>query len=116
MNNEELKEYESIEENNEDINSILIKRFKFRVSALKNYKVSEEIVICDNYEFDLNSLSHTDSLIKIAIVKDNIDNWLNSENIVNYDFIFTINDNYIDLLKKFNENVFFTASFSNGCM
>ena len=103
---DELYDYESIENISNDLNSILIKKFKLRFSVKKDNDFSNEIIVSDYFDFDLNKLGDIDSLIKIAIVKHDIQNWLNSENLSNYDFIFTINEEYSDLLKNFNKNVF----------
>ena len=98
---DELKDYESVEYDR----IILIKKFKLRVS-IKNKDFSDEIIICDDYEFDLNNLKDTDSLIKIAMVKDNLDNWICSKKFDDYDYIFTSKEEYAEDLKNVVLNVF----------
>ena len=102
----ELKKYESLEEDGKNKISILIERFKLRISIIKNIKLSNEIIISDDFEFDINKLSHTNSLIKIAIIRENLKNWLNADNLENYDIILTNNKKYMDSLKKVNKNTF----------
>ena len=97
----DLKDYESIEKTEKDRIQILIKKFKLRITFAKRKKMSREIIICDDYEFDLNSLNHTNSLIKIAFIKNNPDEWLNCGNLNNYDFIFTLNEYYNMFKEKY---------------
>ena len=92
-----LKDYESIEKLNDNVNIVLIQKFKLRLSFMKNSNFSKNIMICDDYNFDFTKLSHKNSLIKIALIKNNIDNWLNS-NLNEYDYIFTLNEYF----KEFN--------------
>lgn len=103
---DELKKYESIENDTKNKISILIKKFKLRVSILKNIKFSNEIVISDDFEFDVTNLSHAGSLIKIAIVSENLENWMNNENLKNYDVVFTNNKKFQDSLKEVSNKVF----------
>lgn len=98
---DELRNYESIEKLDKNHASVLIKKFKLRVSIDKNNDFSDEIIISDIYDFDLDNLSHEESLIKIAIVKDNADLWINNGKLDKYDFIFTIQE-YSDYLKENN--------------
>lgn len=102
----ELKKYESIENDTKNKISILIKKFKLRVSILKNIKFSNEIVVSDDFEFDVTNLSHAGSLIKIAIVNENLENWLNCGNLKNYDVVFTNNKKFQDSLKEVSNKVF----------
>ena len=94
---DELRNYESIENDN----NVLIKKFKLRISLNKTQKFSDEFIVCDTVEFNCKELKNFDSIIKIAIIKEDIETWLNSENIYNYDFIFTIDDYYDELKKSF---------------
>ena len=100
---DELKDYEEIEKNR---SSVLIKKFKLRVSVRENINFSNDIIVSENYMFDFVNLNHIDSLIKIAIVVDNIDNWIESGNLKDYDFVFTTNDDFLNSLKENHENVF----------
>ena len=49
---DELMDYEK----NETDYSILIKKFKFRVSIENNYNFSNDIIVCDDFNFDINTL------------------------------------------------------------
>ena len=106
VNVNELKKYESMDEFDNNKIVILIKKFKLRVSVFKVNNFSKEVVICDAFDFDFKKLSHYNSLIKIAIINDNLQDWLNNENISNYDIIFTTEKEYIDSLKKIKNNVY----------
>lgn len=103
---DELQNYEAIEENTKNKIAVLIKKFKLRISIIKNRKFSDEMIISDDCEFEVSHLRHTDSLIKIAIVKDNLDSWLNGGKLNEYDMIFTTEKDYMDSLKNVNKNVF----------
>ena len=92
-----LKDYESIDESKDNLISILIKKFKLKISFTKNSTFSNKIIISDTYDLDIDKLNHTDSLIKIAIIKDNCQEWLDSANLNDYDYIFS--------LKKFHEKL-----------
>ncbi len=92
-----MKDYETIEKATDSLISILIKRFKLRVSLVKKGDFSSDIVICDEYHIDPCCLNNADSLIKIAIVKDNFNQWLDSKNLTHYDYIFTSKDCSIKL-------------------
>lgn len=100
-NSDELRYYETIEKDNY---SVLIKKFKLRVSVRNNEYFSDDIIVSDDCMFDFNNLNHTDSMIKIALVHDNVDNWIKSIN--DYDFVFTCNKEDRDLLKKHHSQVF----------
>jgi hypothetical protein len=76
---------------------ILIKRFKLRIYFNKNNDISNQIVVSDDYTFNPNILNHSDSLIKIAIITDNCDNWLNSNKLGTYDYIFSLTTYHDDL-------------------
>ena len=102
VNPDELKYYESIEKTGKNNASVLIKKFKFRVTAMTNSNFSNEIIVSDYHDFDFDVLHHTDYLIKIALVKDNVDEWINSANLNNYDYIFTTEDESRKLLKENN--------------
>ena len=91
VNPQNLKDYETIEKNTDDLISVFIKKFKLRISFKKSDNFSREIVICDDYEFNPDGLNHSDDLIKIAIVKDNSDKWINS-NLNVYNYIFVIDE------------------------
>lgn len=106
IDSDELKKYESIENDTKNKISILIKKFKLRVSILKNIKFSNEIVVSDDFEFDVTNLSHAGSLIKIAIVNENLENWMNCGNLKNYDVVFTNNKKFQDSLKEVSNKVF----------
>ena len=107
IDTKELQYYEKIENNNDNFISILIKKFKLRISIEKIDNFSKDIIISDFQDFDINNIVHTNSLIKIAIVKDNIDKWVKSGNLSDYNFIFTFNKDYLKLLKDYTNNVFF---------
>ena len=102
VNPEELQYYESVEETAKNKESILIKKFKFRITVRKNSDFSKEMIISDDYDFDVNILHHVKYLIKVAMVKDNADKWIAGQNLKDYDFIFTTNKEAMDLLKKSN--------------
>ena len=99
---DELMDYEK----NETDYSILIKKFKFRVSIENNYNFSNDIIVCDDFNFDINTLKHADSLIKIALVKGDVSSWIKSGTLNNYDIIFTINKENQDLIKESFSEVF----------
>ena len=99
-----LKDYESIEESGDVSISILIKKFKLRISFRKSPDFSNKIIISDDYDFNPNFLHHADSIIKIAIVKNNIDEWINSKNFNHYDYIFILGEYFNDFIK--NKNIF----------
>lgn len=92
---EELNDYESVDKLTDKLITILIKRFKLRISFRKSGNFSRHIFICDDYNFDPDILKYDDS-IKIAIVKDNLDKW---SNLSNYDYIFTLKEH----VKELNE-------------
>ena len=94
VDSHELQDYEEIEKLTENLIIVLIEKFKFRISFRKNANFSNEIIICDHYDFDPNRLKHEDSLIKIAIVKDNFDKWTN---LSDYDYIFTLKEQLSEL-------------------
>ena len=87
-----LKDYESIEKSTDNLIVILIKKFKLRLSFRKSSDFSNHIFICDDCDFDSTVLK--DDAIKIAIVKDN---WNKLENLMNYDYIFTLKENVKEL-------------------
>ena len=93
-----LKDYESIENISSNLITILIKKFKLRISFKKINNFSTDIVICDDYKFNPNILNHSDNILKIAIIKNNFDDWIKSD-LNQYDYIFTIKE-YHDDLKK----------------
>lgn len=99
---DELRNYEYLENDK----SILIKKFKIRVSIIETMEFSNCIIASDDYMFDLANLYHSNSFIKIAIIKDNLDDWLNSENLNYYDFIFTDNVEYKKVLREHYSPVF----------
>ena len=94
-----LKDYESIEQIKDNLISVLIKRFKLRLSFMKNFNFSSDIFISEEYDFDPSKLHHSDYMIKIAIIKKDYDKWNNS-NLNEYDYIFTLKENYDDLKKN----------------
>lgn len=94
VDSHELQDYEEIEKLTKNLIIVLIEKFKFRISFRKNANFSNEIIICDHYDFDPNRLKHEDSLIKIAIVKDNFDKWTN---LSDYDYIFTLKEQLSEL-------------------
>ena len=94
VDSHELQDYEEIEKLTENLIIVFIEKFKFRISFRKNANFSNEILICDHYDFDPNRLKHEDSLIKIAIVKDNFDKWTN---LSDYDYIFTLKEQLSEL-------------------
>lgn len=98
-----MRDYEEIEKGNA---SVLIKKFKFRVSIEKNNSFSNDIIVSDDYMFDFINLNHTGSFIKIAIVHDNVNKWIESGHLKEYDFIFTVSKEYRKLLKEKYKNVF----------
>ena len=83
-----LKDYESIEKSAKNLITILIKKFKLRFSFRKEDDFSGNIIISDDYEFDPNLISHSEYLIKIAIINEDYDKWAKSEYLKDYDFIF----------------------------
>lgn len=95
-----LKDYESFEKSTDENIEILIKKFKLRISFIQSNKFSKEIIISDDYGFNPNLLPHSDSIIKIAIVKDNPEEWINNSNLTGYDYIFTLTENYKELIKN----------------
>lgn len=99
---DELQDYESVEADN----IVLIKKFKLRITVKNDLESSNEIVASDDYDFDFNNLSHSDSLIKIAIVRDNLNEWINSGKLAVCDYVFTTNKEYIKELKMTNDEVF----------
>lgn len=106
VDSNELKQYESLDSISKDKIIVLIKKFKLRISLVKNFKFSRDIIISDDCNFDVDKLGHVDSLIKIAVIKDDLENWLKSNNLNKYDFIFTIDKKYKDYLKQVNSNIF----------
>ena len=99
VDSQELKDYEKIEKSTKDLMLIFIKKFKFRLSFRKNVNFSKDIIISDNYDFNPEILNHDELMIKIAIVKDNLDKWTN---LSNYDYIFTFKEN-INELKEYDD-------------
>ena len=98
---QELKDYEDVEDFTTEFIQIFIKKFKFRLSFKKSSSFSKQIIICDDYDFNPEILKHDWSIVKIAIVKDNIDKWIYLEN---FDYIFTFKENKNEL--KQYEGVF----------
>ena len=96
---ENLKFYETVEKENKNLITLLIKKFKLRVSFIKKDEFSNEVIISEEYNVDPDLLPHSDSLIKIAVVKDNADKWIDS-NLEKYDYIFASENNY----KYINKN------------
>ena len=92
-----LKNYESIDYVNKKVMVILIKRFKLRISFSRTSNFSNEFIISDDYDFNPTLLNFSSNLLKIAVVKNNIDKWMNSKNLYNYDYIFAIEDYVNDL-------------------
>ena len=99
VDSQELNDYEKIEKSTKDLMLIFIKKFKFRLSFRKNVNFSKEIIISDDYDFNPEILKHDELMIKIAIVKDNLDKWTN---LSNYDYIFTFKEN-INELKEYDD-------------
>ena len=98
----DLKWYESIEKIDNDKLQIIIKKFKFRITFAKRNNMSDDIIISDDFEFDLNRLNHMNSMLKIAIIKDNCQKWLKSGNLDNYDYIFASDEYYDTVKEKYN--------------
>ena len=98
VDNKELKQYEEIEKFTNDLIVILIKKFKLRLSFRENSDYSKEIIFSDDYNFQPNMLKNCESIIKIAIVKDNWDKWIH---LSNYDYIFTFKE-HINKLKQYD--------------
>ena len=98
---QELKDYEHVEDFTSELILIFIKKFKFRLSFKRNGIFSKQIVICDDYDFNPEMLKHEGSIVKIAIVKDDIDKWIYLEN---FDYIFTFKEHKTEL--KQYERVF----------
>ena len=94
-----LKDYESIEKSTKNLIVVLIKKFKLKISFKKNDDFSKDIIISDDYNFDPSRLHHKDHIIKIAIIKNDFNNWGNLDE---YDYIFTLNEYYDELKKDFN--------------
>ena len=106
VDSDELQNYEAIEENTKNKISVLIKKFKLRISIIKNRKFSDEMIVSDDYEFEGSHLKHIDSLIKVAIIRGDLDSWLNGGKLNEYDVIFTTNKDYMDSIKEVKKNVF----------
>ena len=98
VDSDNLKYYETIEKEYDEFISILIKKFKLRLSLMKKDNFSNEIIISENYLIDPDLFNNSDSLIKIAIVKNNPDKWINS-NLDKYDYIFVSEDYYEEINK-----------------
>ena len=101
VDSNDLKYYESFEKS-KDFEYVLIKRFKLRISLIKQAEFSENIVICEDYNFNPLILNNKDSIIKIAIIKNDIDIWLSNNYLDEYDCIFTINE-YLNSLKNYKK-------------
>ena len=86
VDSQELQDYEDIKKITNDLVIILIRKFKLRLSFRKNRNFSKEIIISDDNDFNPEMLKFDEKIIKIAIVKDNLDKWKYLEN---YDYIFT---------------------------
>ena len=78
MDSHNLKDYESVEKATEDNIRILVKKFKLILNFTKNYDFSREVVISDDWEFNPNMLRYSDLLVKIAIINEDNDKWINS--------------------------------------
>ena len=102
-NDDILKDYESIEKVSNNLIVLLIKKFKLKISFMKNFDLSEEIIISEDYNFEIDRLHHADSLIKIAMIKKDYDKWVNSD-LSKYDYIFVSQD-YFENFDKSN-NIF----------
>lgn len=94
---QDLMNYEKVDSLTSDLIAVLIKKFKLRISFRKNADFSRHIIICDDHNFEPERLKHHDSIIKIAIVKDNCDKW---ESLSDYDYVFAFEEN-IDELKGY---------------
>lgn len=95
VDSEELMNYEEIESLTDNLLVVLIKKFKLRLSFRENTDFSRDIIICDDYALDPNKLKFHDSILKIAIVRDNLDKW---GHLNDYDYIFTFEE-YVKELK-----------------
>ena len=95
-----LKNYESIDFVDKDEMVILIKRFKLMISFCGTSNFSNEFIISDDFDFDPTLLNFSDSLLKVAVVKNNVDKWISSKNLYNYDYIFAIED-YVNELNEY---------------
>ena len=98
-----LNDYESVDKFTENLIVILIKKFKLKISFRKNAKASNQIIISDTVDFDPDILHNTDSIIKIAIIKDNFEGWKDS-NLNKFDYIFTFKEKISEF--KGNNNCF----------
>ena len=98
-----LRNYESIGNVTQDLIEILIKKFKLKISFRKNTIFSNQIIISECVDFDPEKLPNDDSIIKIAIVKDNLNEWINT-NLNKYDYIFTLKEDFNEL--KGNRNCY----------
>ena len=94
VDSDDLKDYEHIEKFKKDLILIFIKKFKFRLSFKKINIFSNQIIVCDDCDFNPEMLKHEGSIVKIAIVKDNPDKWNYLED---YDYIFTFKEQVKDL-------------------
>ena len=91
---ERLRGYEKAVTLTNDLIVVLIKKFKFRISFRKNADFSRDIMVCDDYRLEPDRLKHSDSIIKIAIVKDSPDKW---EHLSDYDYIFALEEHVKEL-------------------
>ena len=98
VDSQNLKYYETIEKEYNQFISILIKKFKLRFSLMKKDDFSNEIIISEDSFVDPDLFDNSDSLVKIAIVKDNPDKWINS-NLDKYDYTF-VSENYYEDINK----------------
>ena len=110
VNVDELKDYEMIENITNDNLIILIKKFKLKITIKKINELSDNIIISECPNINLNFLKNADSLIKIAFVKDNLDEWLNNENFNEFDYIFTLKDYQNSFMDQKNVLVIENAS------
>lgn len=99
---DELRKYESIELSGKDRTNVLIKKFKFRVSIMKTSNFTEDIVVSDTSDLDVNQIAHSDNLIKIALVRDDIDKWISNPFLEEYDYIITNDKEFASRLKDKN--------------
>ena len=97
VDSEELMNYEKVETLTDNLITVLINKFKLRISFRRNADFSRNIIVCDDYNFEPDRLKHHDSIIKIAIVKNDLDKW---EKLGDYDYIFTF-DEHVNELKEY---------------
>ncbi len=98
-----LKDYESIDTSSNNP-LLLIKKFKLKVSFNKSNNFSDNMLISEDFDFNPLIINHDEKVIKIAVIKNNFDKWVNSD-LTNYDYLFVLED-YLNDFNKNQGNVF----------